>query len=53
MISSTHTEKVFDKATSSVKYSRHLSGENHNLKRYKPLSVHSSTVHKSQDMEAT
>ena len=44
MISSTHTEKVFDKATSSVKYSRHLSGENHNSKRYKHLSVHSSTI---------
>ena len=53
MFSSTHMEKVFDKATSSVKYSWHLSGENHNSKRYKHLSVRSSTVHNSQDMEAT
>ena len=32
--------------------SGHISGENHNLKRYMYLSVHCSTIHNSQDMEA-
>ena len=31
----------------------HLSRQNYNLKRYMHPYVHSSTIHKSQDMEAT
>ena len=31
----------------------HISGENHNLKRYLHPNVHCSTVYNSQDMEAT
>ena len=31
----------------------HLPGENSNLKRYMPPSVHCSTIHSSQDMQAT
>ena len=31
----------------------HLSGENHNSKRYMHLSVHCSAIYNSQDMDAT
>ena len=31
----------------------HISRENYNLKRYMYPNVHSSTIHDSQDMEAT
>ena len=31
----------------------HIPGENHNSKRYVPLSVHCNTIYNSQDMEAT
>ena len=31
----------------------HIFGENHNSKRYMHPSVHCSTIHSSQDMEAT
>ena len=31
----------------------HLSGENHNLKRYMHPNIHSSTIYNSQDLEAT
>ena len=31
----------------------HVSGENHNSKRNMHSNVHSSTIHKSQDIEAT
>ena len=34
-------------------HSRHIPGENSNLKRYTHPNVHSSTVYKNQDMEAT
>ena len=32
---------------------RHISGENHNSKRYMHPNVHCSTIYNSQDMEAT
>ena len=31
----------------------HRSGENANLKKYKHLTVHSSTIYNSQDMQTT
>ena len=31
----------------------HMSGENHNLKRFKHLNVHCSIIYNSQDMEET
>ena len=34
-------------------HSRHIPGENSNLKGYMHTNVHSSTVYKTQDMEAT
>ena len=33
--------------------SGHISGENHNSKRYTHSNVHRSTIYNSQDMEAT
>ena len=32
---------------------RHLSSENHNLKRYMHSNIHGNTIYNSNDMEAT